>query len=259
MAAVGSILVLLFLLTFIMAFLSLLFPVKFASFLPEKFRPQQLKRLTVFSRYFLISVISFLLFGWVAENDPTLKSNKQNAQVQVTENTQNGEVTITVTDNDKNLTSSEQAQTAEKSSVDSKNAKDKLAKNIVILLGILAVLLAIIGIQKGMLTKKIELMKKNAQNERDTLLQQFTINKTIKTNESIQSEKNIEKIEKPIQQKESLQTDFAQMALLNRIDLKAKEIKKEFSNFLEKGTAELTKRENNRKKLVDNILKAIYK
>lgn len=242
MAALGSILALLFILTFIMACLSLLFPVKFASFLPEKLRPQQVKRITVFFRYFLISVIFFLLFGWVAENDPTLEANKQNSQVQVTENAQTGEVTITVTDNDENLTSSEQA-------------KNILGGNIVILLCVLVVLLSINSIQKSMLKKKIELMHQNAQKERDTLLQQFT---TVKTNEDAQAEHHTEKIGNSIQH-ETLQTAAVQLTGLNRIDLKSKETKKKFSNFLEKGTAELTKRENNRKKLVDNILKSIYK
>lgn len=253
MAALGSILALLFILTFIMACLSLLFPVKFASFLPEKLRPQQVKRITVFLRYFLISVIFFLLFGWVAENDPTLKANKQNSQVQVTENTQNGEVTITVTDNDENLTSSEQA--IKNSTGNNENAKNILAGNIIILLVILIFLLIFTGIQKGMLTKKIELMHQNAQKERDTLLQQFT---TVKTNENDQAEHHIEKTGNSIQH-ETLQTAAVQLTRLNRIDLKSKETKKEFSNFLEKGAAELTKRENNRKKLVDNILKSIYK
>lgn len=253
MAALGSILALLFILTFIMACLSLLFPVKFASFLPEKLRPQQVKRITVFLRYFLISVIFFLLFGWVAENDPTLKANKQNSQVQVTENTQNGEVTITVTDNDENLTSSEQA--IKNSTGNNENAKNILAGNIIILLVILIFLLIFTGIQKGMLTKKIELMHQNAQKERDTLLQQFT---TVKTNENDQAEHHTEKTGNSIQH-ETLQTAAVQLTRLNRIDLKSKETKKEFSNFLEKGAAELTKRENNRKKLVDNILKSIYK
>lgn len=253
MAALGSILALLFILTFIMACLSLLFPAKFASLLPEKLRPQQVKRITVFLRYFLISVIFFLLFGWAAENDPTLKANKQNSQVQVTENTQNGEVTITVTDNDKNLTSSEQA--IKNSTGNNENAKNILGGNIVILLCVLVVLLSIDSIQKGMLKKKIELMHQNAQKERDTLLQQFT---TVKTNENAQAEHHTEKIGNSIQH-ETLQTAAVQLTGLNRIDLKSKETKKEFSNFLEKGTAELTKRENNRKKLVDNILKSIYK
>lgn len=118
---------------FTMALISLFFPVKFASFLPKSFCPSA-KRGTVFSRYLIISVVFFVLgviltpkqpdnkpaelakseqVAQVKQEEPKAKEDpktqeqpkvqeqqtQQSSQVQVTEN-KNGEVTITVFDDD---------------------------------------------------------------------------------------------------------------------------------------------------------------
>lgn len=100
MAFLAFLFMLLAVISLIMSLLSLLFPEKFVSFLPKKFRPQEVNRKTVSPRFTIMAFCFIVLFAFIAEIDPNLKADKEKSQVQVSENAQNGEVTITVTDDD---------------------------------------------------------------------------------------------------------------------------------------------------------------
>lgn len=260
MAVLGTILFLVFIITFIMAFLGIIFPVKFASFLPQSFCPN-VNRGTVFSRYLIISIISFIIVVIIMPENPKDKIDTKTPQVQVSKN---DEYTFTITDSDteKDLNKTENINNPESYfSIFNKQLKNDILmdKNIFFGLLVLIILWFLLKFQKSNLTKKVSVMQNNAQKKRETFVQQLrAIEFTSKVQQTNNNNLNEEK---DFLQTESIKLKNQQDTIyqLNHIDLKSKEVKKDFSSFIEKGTAELNKRENARKKLTDNILKTIYK
>lgn len=109
--ALSIVFILLSFVFFAAAVLALLFPVKFASFLPKRLCPDA-KRFNVFARYLIVSLVSFGLFIAVLPKNET----KQSSEVQIiAEESQKPEAktALQVAENTSDNTSQHTAQTKE--------------------------------------------------------------------------------------------------------------------------------------------------
>lgn len=130
--ALSIVFILLSFVFFAAAVLALLFPVKFASFLPKRLCPDA-KRFNVFARYLIVSLVSFGLFIVVLPKNET----KQSSEVQIiAEESQKTEAKTEtqLADSTSDYTPQHTAQTAEESQKKEQEAA-RLKKEFIALYG----------------------------------------------------------------------------------------------------------------------------